>query len=216
MGAVCCNEPEKTVQTANSNLSIENQVTGDKNKKYEEPDLLNENVTVQPINDTFGPVSYLTWAKTDRRSSVNSSRVNLNTIFRMDEATYTKEGTRIAFTTCEESKKSLVKFPLGNMQFDANNTEADIRNSKTLRVGPHRNSVLSVSVDPSRFRLERKCSIEEKYEILYQLGKGTFGEVKRVRDKKSMISRAVKVISKENCKLPENYMEEFEILKQLV
>ncbi len=77
-------------------------------------------------------------------------------------------------------------------------------------------SGMMVSIDLSGFRRERKESVDTSYELMYVLGKGSFGEVRKVRDKETKECRAMKVISKANCKTTVNYREEVDILKQLV
>jgi len=74
----------------------------------------------------------------------------------------------------------------------------------------------SVSIDLSKMRSERKGSIESKYEVLYTLGTGSYGEVQKIRDLESDELKAVKIISKEKCSTVDKYNEEIEILKKLV
>jgi len=88
--------------------------------------------------------------------------------------------------------------------------------SNTLKRTNPRKSVMGMVVDPSNFRVESKCPLEEKYEILYMIGKGTFGEVKKIRDRDTKIERAVKIVKKEKCKVSSSLIEEIEILKKLV
>lgn len=74
----------------------------------------------------------------------------------------------------------------------------------------------SVSIDLSKVRLERKGTLESKYEILYTLGSGSYGEVQKIRDLETDEVKAVKIISKEKCSTVDKYNEEIEILKKLV
>jgi hypothetical protein len=74
----------------------------------------------------------------------------------------------------------------------------------------------SVSIDLSEVKLERKGTIESKYEVLYTLGTGSYGEVQKIRDLESDELKVVKVISKEKCNTVDKYNEEIEILKKLV
>jgi len=73
-----------------------------------------------------------------------------------------------------------------------------------------------IPIDPSKFRIERKTTLEDNYEVLYILGKGTFGEVRMVKHKKSGQKRALKIVAKSACQMSENYVDEIEILKNLV
>jgi serine/threonine protein kinase len=73
-----------------------------------------------------------------------------------------------------------------------------------------------VSVELSRVRQERKGDIETKYEVLYTLGKGSYGEVQKIRDLETKEMKAVKYIDKKKCKTVEKYNDEIEILKKLV
>jgi len=73
-----------------------------------------------------------------------------------------------------------------------------------------------VSIELSRVRQERKGAIENKYEVLYMLGKGSYGEVQKISDLETGEIKAVKFISKEKCRAVDKYNEEIEILKKLV
>ena len=221
MGLTCCSQNDKSSLTTGSDLTLENHITGDKRRKHAAVDLVNENVSIQRIMPSCTRMSALDWSRTEGRKLADISGSDLGYMNGSEQLEQTPRTASKKDKQCniEENKLSLKECPIKiNAPSLPTMGKLLIPNQQvtSFRVDDPRHSMMSISVDPSRFRLERKCSIEEKYEILYQLGKGTFGEVKRVRDKKSMISRAVKVISKENCKLPENYMEEFEILKQLV
>ena len=87
-----------------------------------------------------------------------------------------------------------------------------ITTSKTIR----RQSKNQIILDPSRFRLEKRNPLKDDYEILNSLGKGAFAEVLMIKNKISSAKRALKVISKTLFKAASNYVEEIEILKQLV
>lgn len=74
----------------------------------------------------------------------------------------------------------------------------------------------SIILEASRFRLEQKTSIWDKYDVVKTLGKGTFGEVRMIKNKHTKARRAVKTISKAHCEAAKNYLEEISILKHLV
>ena len=73
-----------------------------------------------------------------------------------------------------------------------------------------------VYIELSRVRQERKGAIENKYEVLYMLGKGSYGEVQKISDLETGEIKAVKFISKEKCRAVDKYNDEIEILKKLV
>jgi calcium-dependent protein kinase len=54
----------------------------------------------------------------------------------------------------------------------------------------------SIVINPRMMASERKNPIEKNYEILEIIGKGGFGEVKRVKHKQLDIMRALKIIKK--------------------
>lgn len=74
----------------------------------------------------------------------------------------------------------------------------------------------SIVLEASRFRLEQRNSIWDKYEVVKTLGKGAFGEVRMIQNLHTKARRALKTISKTNCEASKNFLEEIEILKQLV
>ena len=55
---------------------------------------------------------------------------------------------------------------------------------------------VNIVINPRELVSERKNPIEKNYEILEVIGKGGFGEVKRVRHKELNIIRALKIINK--------------------
>lgn len=74
----------------------------------------------------------------------------------------------------------------------------------------------AISLKASRFILEQKNSMWDKYEVVQNLGKGAFGEVQLIRNKETKAKRALKSINKSNCQAPDSILEEIEILKKLV
>jgi hypothetical protein len=66
------------------------------------------------------------------------------------------------------------------------------------------------------FRHEKKGTLEDKYTVEKVIGKGAFGEVKRIKEKITGLYKAVKVMAKDNCQKTDNFADEIEIIKQLV
>ena len=71
-------------------------------------------------------------------------------------------------------------------------------------------------IGPQCFRAERKESLKDRYSIGDSIGKGGFGEVKKVTDKVTGIFKAVKIINKTNCSITTNFANEIEIIRNLV
>jgi hypothetical protein len=72
------------------------------------------------------------------------------------------------------------------------------------------------SFEPSFLVFETVGSIYEKYEIIELVGKGTYGEVKKVRHKTTKSIYALKIIRKSMCTHASDLLNEIEILKKLV
>ena len=68
---------------------------------------------------------------------------------------------------------------------------------------------------PAYFRSEQK-KLEERYEILEVIGKGGYGEVKRIKDRKTNDIRALKCLHKNQCLDAKEFSEEIKILQGLV
>jgi len=72
-------------------------------------------------------------------------------------------------------------------------------------------------VEPLHFRIERrKDTLKDKYIIEDTIGKGSFGKVKRIQDRSTGESKALKIVSKKNCQMTDNFADEIEIIKKLV
>jgi hypothetical protein len=77
-------------------------------------------------------------------------------------------------------------------------------------------SLCSVAFDPACLVMEKKGSIYDEYTVLDVLGKGAFGEVKKVEHKSTHKIYAMKIINRSLCSASENLLNEIEILKKLV
>ena len=60
----------------------------------------------------------------------------------------------------------------------------------------------TISINPRMLVSERKNPIEKNYEVLEVIGKGGYGEVKKVRHKELDVIRALKVIKKAKYQTP--------------
>lgn len=72
-----------------------------------------------------------------------------------------------------------------------------------------------MKIDKSVFVHEQKGKIKAKYRVLETLGKGSYGEVKKVQSKANGEYRAMKIIRKETCNKEyiQSLMNEIDILK---
>jgi len=93
-----------------------------------------------------------------------------------------------------------------------NVSQSEIFKRSHTNIAPKRGSIM---LDASMFRLERKTVLEKDYELLYMLGKGTYGEVRLVKHTATGVKRAMKTISKANAQMSMNFVEEISILKKL-
>lgn len=74
----------------------------------------------------------------------------------------------------------------------------------------------SLPFDPRNFIRENKGDIYDQYEFITVLGKGAYGEVRKVKSKKNGGMFAVKVLGKNNCVVKDSLIQEIEILKNIV
>ena len=75
----------------------------------------------------------------------------------------------------------------------------------------------SLKIDLRLFRREKgKKSVDESYEIEHIIGQGGYGNVRRIKDKITGNYKALKTVSKNTCKMIENFATEIEIIKKLV
>jgi len=92
------------------------------------------------------------------------------------------------------------------------NNSTDLNNS-----GVFLRCQTNFKVEPIHFRLEiSKEDLEKQYIIEDVIGRGSFGEVKRIKEKATGMYRAIKVIEKNNCQKTDDFADEIEIIKKLV
>lgn len=87
---------------------------------------------------------------------------------------------------------------------------------KTPNTSSEQPSYQIIKVDPKLFRVERNIGLAGRYEKLEVIGKGTFGEVRKVLEKETKKIRVMKSMLKKQCQKSEFVVDEIEILKQLV
>ena len=75
----------------------------------------------------------------------------------------------------------------------------------------------SFKIDLKCFRGEkRKKSINDAYVIEEIVGRGNYGEVRRIKDKVTGKYKVIKKTLKVKCKMTDNFENEIEIIKRLV
>lgn len=79
-----------------------------------------------------------------------------------------------------------------------------------------RNPSVQLKVDPQYFRCENTGKLEDRYQILSLIGKGAYGEVKKIRDTVTNEIRALKIMLKSTCQMTKNFSDEIRILQKLV
>ncbi len=89
-------------------------------------------------------------------------------------------------------------------------------NKKTLSVGLYPRVPVHLKVAPCHFRVEKAGNIDDRYQTLSVIGKGGYGEVRKVRNRFTNEIRAVKVITKSKCQMTEKFSDEINILQKLV
>ena len=74
-----------------------------------------------------------------------------------------------------------------------------------------------LQIDKAMFVNEQKGKIKNKYRVLETIGKGSYGEVKKIQYKTSGELRAMKIISKDEVskEYVQSLLNEIDILKQL-
>ncbi len=130
------------------------------------------------------------------------------------EEEQTKMLKRMRYQSVKNVTAAKVRSPHKKMSQDVSSRK--IQPELFSRVTMGKPAGKGIKIEPSQFRTEKLSPFAEKYEELYVLGKGSFGVVKKVKDRLTGAIRAAKVISKECCRKGINYQEEINILKCLV
>ncbi|MDR3548126.1 MAG: hypothetical protein P4M11_07675 [Candidatus Pacebacteria bacterium] len=92
------------------------------------------------------------------------------------------------------------------------------KNGQSVRSAEGISTKLSLNFTPipAQFRCENKHKLEERYEVLEMIGKGGFGEVRKIRDNNTKDIRALKTMLKAKCQAAKEFSEEIQILQRLV
>ncbi len=77
-------------------------------------------------------------------------------------------------------------------------------------------SSINFMLEAENLRGENVGFLEEKYAVLEFVDRGSFGEVKKVRETATGRIRALKVINKGKCQMTDSFADEIAILKKLV
>jgi len=73
-----------------------------------------------------------------------------------------------------------------------------------------------LKVAPYHFRVEKPGKLEDTYQNLGVIGKGGYGEVRKMKNFITHEIRAVKAIEKSKCQMTSNFSDEIRILQKLV
>ena len=111
----------------------------------------------------------------------------------------------------EETKEKVNK----NKNLLAPDESNSINSNSGISVDPDKLIAEAVPFDPSSLVKKRKVNINDEYEILNIIGRGAFGEVKKIKSKTTNKTFAMKVISKLLFKETDNLKSEIDILKTL-
>ena len=95
-------------------------------------------------------------------------------------------------------------------------TPEEIKAPQIASVGLFPRPSLHLKIEPCHFRVEKPGNIEDRYQMLGVIGKGGYGEVRKVRNRLTNEIRAVKVIAKSKCQMTESFSDEIRILQHLV
>ncbi len=90
------------------------------------------------------------------------------------------------------------------------------RTPKTAFSSPALIAQISIAFDSQNLVLEKKHGFLAGYDILNMLGRGSYGRVMKVRDKKTGVCYALKIIKRRYCRSQPDIIKEMEILRKLV
>jgi len=114
-----------------------------------------------------------------------------------------------------EPPQKITKFEIPEKAL-LNPVKDDQANAKTNENSINCKSANSpIKLEAKMFKIERKYSKGTHFELLELIGKGTFGEVRKIRDQYTSKIYVMKSILKSQCQKTESIIDEIEILKQL-
>ncbi|MDR3547071.1 MAG: hypothetical protein P4M11_02130 [Candidatus Pacebacteria bacterium] len=229
MGSQCCCT-QSSCKKMTENFNLASGVSAGRKHKHDEPDLLSESTGIRAVNIFTNHLTLLSQGTHFQKTGIHviptkgepapeqplemvSSREEPKLEDPAQPAISERAAHRLHRPAAE---RGVAAMHFAHSQQIEETKIADLKNGKssmTIKATLGRKTIV---LDPSRFRLERKTSLEDKYEFVSELGRGNFGEVRLVRNKTTLARRALKVISKANCQASENLVEEIEILKHLV
>ncbi len=94
----------------------------------------------------------------------------------------------------------------------------EVKRTRTVRSSDGIKTKLSLNFKPmpAQFRCENKNKLEERYDVLEMVGKGGFGEIRKIKDKNTGTIRALKIMQKSRCQAAKEFSDEIQILQRLV
>ena len=216
MGSQCCSQADHLLCASNDTVLLENSASLEYKKRttrtVRRDDPLNQHVVITE-NHASEEKTMLRRGNTSKVSPISEIAVKVI----VNAHCYTKEDNKKATLFVKNLRETIATdIAKSGSRRIIRNDSAAFASISTLKHPTTRKQTVNLSVDPSKFRLEQKCLIEDKYEMLYLMGKGAYGEVKKIRDKETNALRAVKIVNKDKCNVSENFMEEIDILKRLV
>ena len=181
------------------------------NSTFGEEDDIEENVTVNPVIEIV-----IHHQQPGKRKLVR------NISYPIMEGPITQVTNNLSKFCKKENQNHIKVSPsepeVGRLQIRNSIRHAPVVKQGTLAVGQILRLAKTDGVvfNLSNVRSERTGTLESRYETLYILGSGAYGEVRKIRDRITDDIKAVKLISKEKCRTVEKLNEEIEILKKLV
>ena len=214
MGLQCCTQTCNQTQQEPDPI-LKSFVITDFRHGTEEPDFFNEDVTINRVRQFQSPTGTINVYKHDQVFAEPKEELKVPQIKILEEEK-TEESPATAKKDEEDDEKTLrMLAEVAERMHNAMLKPTETMNV-SLKDGKSRQSISNIPIDLSSFRLERRFALLDQYEELYTVGSGTFGIVKKIKDKKTLTTRALKMINKAQCNPAIDIKEEIEILKYLV